>query len=617
MASDKTSNESVRRAHASPFGAEPLGDGRTRFRLWAPSAKSVALRLGDPDSPRTTDMPRLGDGWYELTLEAPAGTRYRYCIDDKLEVPDPASRYNPDDVHAASEVVDPRAHAWDDGAWRGRPWREAVVYELHVGAFSPEGTFAGVERRLDYLSSLGVTAIELLPLADFPGRRNWGYDGVLQYAPDASYGRPEDLKRLIAAAHARGLMMMLDVVYNHFGPEGNDLHAYAAPFFTERHHTAWGAAINFDGEHSRAVRDFFIHNSLYWLEEFNFDGLRFDAVHAIVDDSDPHILTELAEAVRRGPGAQREIHLVLENDLNQSRFLEYRGDRPRWYSAQWDDDQHHAFHVLLTGEKDGYYKDYADAPARHLGRCLAEGFAYQGDPSPFRNGELRGEPSDHLPPAAFVTFLQNHDQIGNRAVGERLAPLASPEKLRAATAPWLLAPAPPMLFMGDEFAAATPFLFFCDFGPELAKAVTEGRQREFASFDKFGGESAVPDPNDAATFERSKLDWASVEQPEHRAWRDFYAQLLALRLEHIAPRLAGIAGCAGRYTPLSDGALIVTWTLGDGSTLELRLNLSGERVALGEEPAAALLHCEPAGAADAFSRGELPPDAAAVYLSAR
>ena len=599
-----------------PFGAETLHDGRTRFRLWAPSARSVELVVGDGNESRAMKMPMESGGWCELVTTAPPGTRYRYRIDGTLDVPDPASRYNPEDVHGPSMVIDAAAYEWPDESWRGRPWNEAVIYELHVGTFSPDGTFAGVERRLDYLAKLGVTAIELMPLADFPGKRNWGYDGVLPYAPDATYGAPEDLKRLVAAAHARGVMVLVDVVYNHFGPEGNYLHAYAAPFFTERHHTAWGAAINFDGSESRPVRDFFIHNALYWLDEYHVDGLRFDAVHAILDDSKPHILVELAETVRKGPGRHRHIHLVLENDHNEARYLEYHGDSPRWYNAQWNDDQHHALHVLLTGEKDSFFVDYAQDTVKHLARTFAEGYVYQGEPSPFRGGKPRGEPSAHLPPVACVNFLQNHDQVGNRALGERLVALTTPERLRVATAAWLLAPATPMLFMGEEFAASTPFLFFCDFEPQLAQAVTEGRRREFGGFTQFTGtsESVIPDPNHPDTFERSKIDWLALERPEHASWLEFYKKLLAVRRDRIVPRLAGTDGHAGRYTIFGDGAIAVAWTLGDGSTLELRLNLLDTLTRAGSPPQGELLHCEPANAANAFDAGELPANASAIYL---
>jgi malto-oligosyltrehalose trehalohydrolase len=539
-------------------------------------------------------------------------------VNGDREVPDPASRFNPEDVHGPGEVIDPEAFRWEDAGWRGRPWVDAVIYELHVGTFSPEGTFAGVESRLDYLSELGVTAIELMPVADFPGRRGWGYDGVLPYAPDAAYGRPEHLKRLIAAAHARGLMVLLDVVYNHFGPEGNYLHLYAPQFFTDRYHTPWGAAVNFDGESARPVRDFFIHNALYWLEEFHLDGLRLDAVHAIADDSSPHILAELAAAVRRGPGRDRHVHLVLENDSNQARYLRRAADGGvPLYDAQWNDDIHHAFHVLLTGESDGYYTDYSGDPAQLLGRCLTEGYAYQGETSLHRGGRPRGEPSAHLPPAAFVSFLQTHDQVGNRAFGERLAALAAEPALRAATVAWLLAPAPPMLFMGEEFGAATPFLYFCDFTGDLATAVRDGRRREFAQFARFAdpsAQSSIPDPNAAETFARSRLDWNCTARLPHARWLALYRELLALRRRHLAPRLTGVAGSAGLRVELGTGALACEWRLGDGSTLRICLNLSQREFTLPAPPAGEPIFCEPAGAEHALAERRLPACAAACYL---
>lgn len=590
------------RAHAMPFGAELRADGTARFRLWAPGARAVELVLDRGGETHLLPLAAAGDGWREGVHAAGAGDRYRFRIDGGLEVPDPASRFNPQDVHAASEVVDPAAYAWSDGGWRGRPWEEAVIYELHVGAFSAQGTFAGVEGRLDYLAALGITAIELMPVADFPGKRNWGYDGVLPFAPDAAYGRPEDLKRLIDAAHARGLMVFMDVVYNHFGPEGNYLHAYARPFFTARHHTPWGAAINFDDEGSRAVRDFFIHNALYWLEEYHADGLRLDAVHAIADNSAPDILEELATAVRAGPGRDRRVHLVLENDRNEARYL-----GPGRYDAQWNDDLHHALHILLTGEADGYYADYANRPAWFLGRCLAEGFAYQGEVSRYRDGAPRGEPCAHLPPAAFVSFVQTHDQVGNRAFGERIGALASEERLRPAIAAWLLAPAVPLVFMGEEFAAASPFLFFCDFGAELAQAVTEGRRREFARFERFSDPEAqamIPDPNAAATFAASRLDWESVARPPHAGCLALYRELLALRREEIVPRLRGAA--SGGFAQLGERALRVAWPLGDGSRLTLHLNL-GDEPAAAAAPGGRSLYALPGDAAAALGNGRLPP----------
>ena len=581
------------RRHDMPFGTRITPDG-VLFRLWAPGCERVGLCLADAAREAVLPMAARGDGWFELSVpDAGAGTRYRFEVNAGLRVPDPVSRANPDDVHGASEVVDPAAFDWQDEAWRGRPWEEAVVYELHVGTFSPKGTFAGVIERLDYLVELGVTAIELMPVADFPGARNWGYDGALLFAPDSRYGRPEDLKALVQAAHAKGLMVLLDVVYNHFGPEGNYLHVYARQFFTERHHTLWGAAINFDGADSRPVREFFIHNALYWLTEYHFDGLRLDAVHAIIDDSAPHILTELATRVHAAIDPERRVHLVLENDANEARYL-----GAGQYAAQWNDDIHHALHVLATGEADGYYADYADAPVRHLGRCLSEGFAYQGEASAYRDRTTRGEPSARLPPQAFVSFLQNHDQIGNRAFGERIGQLAPAPAVRAAAAVYLLAPAIPLLFMGEEFAAATPFLFFCDFGGELREAVTEGRRREFRKFSRFADaatQAAIPDPNQAETFAASKLDWASLGDPEHTDWLVYYRELLRLRRQAIVPRLRGMAGDAGTFETFAPACLQVSWRLGDGSTLRLLANLSATPVDAAAPPGKMLFALEAAG----------------------
>jgi malto-oligosyltrehalose trehalohydrolase len=584
----------MRFAHAMPFGAEIRADGAVRFRLWAPAASRVELVLERSHDADDQTIPMLGhsDGFHELiTTRARAGSRYRFRIDEGIVVPDPASRANPDDVHAASEVVDPRAFVWDDGEWAGRPWHEAVVYELHVGTFTPEGTFRAAIERLPYLVALGVTAIELMPVADFPGERNWGYDGVLPFAPDASYGTPDDLKALVQAAHRRGLMVFLDVVYNHFGPDGNYLNAYAPAFFSSQHRTLWGEAINFDGDGSRTVRDFFIHNTLYWLVEYRFDGLRFDAVHAICDGSRPDILEEIAAVVHSGPGRTRPVHLVLENDDNAARYL--HPDRAAGFRAQWDDDIHHPMHVLATGERDGYYADYVPHPAAHLSRSLAEGFDYQGEASTFRGGKQRGEPSRALPPTAFVAFLQNHDQIGNRAFGERISRLASARALRCLTALLLLAPQPPLLFMGQEFAAATPFQFFCDFGPDLARAVRDGRRAEFARFAQFTKATErekIPDPSDPATFARSRLDWSELTQAEHAAWLDYHRQLLAMRRREIVPLLPRIHGNAGRARSLGESALCVDWRAANGATLTLLANLGDTDIATSLRPGGRLLY---------------------------
>ncbi|MDX1375287.1 MAG: malto-oligosyltrehalose trehalohydrolase [Burkholderiales bacterium] len=578
--------------HHMPFGAELRADGTTRFRLWAPDVASVDLELEAAEGRTRRPMQRDADGWHAASARAGAGARYAYVVDDGLRVPDPASRFNPDDVHGASEVVDPLAYRWREAGWRGRPWHEAVVYELHVGTFTPEGTFAAAAARLPTLAALGVTAVELMPVADFPGARNWGYDGVLPFAPDARYGRPEDLKALIDAAHGLGLMALLDVVYNHFGPEGNYLHAYCKAFFNARHETPWGAAINFDGPGARTVRDFFIHNALYWIEEYRFDGLRLDAIHAIRDDSTPHIVNEIAQALHVGPGRERHVHLVLENDANQSRFLgRNAGNRPLAATAQWNDDVHHALHVPLTGEADGYYADYADRPLERLGRGLAEGFVYQGDASGFRGGEPRGEASAQLPPTAFVSFLQTHDQVGNRAFGERIHALSEPPRERAALAALLLSPHVPMLFMGEEWAAATPFQFFCDFGAELADAVTRGRREEFGRFAAFADPAVrarIPDPNAATTFQASKLNWAEREISPHRERLALVRELLDIRRREIVARLAG-ARTGGRFEA-AGGVLCVDWPLAAGATLHLALNLSDAEATLPQAPAGRCLY---------------------------
>lgn len=574
----------MKRAHAMPFGATVLDEDGVRFRLWAPAAQRVDLCFERGGKARELAMPARGDGWFEtIAGAARPGDRYRYRIDGDRLAPDPASRFQPSDVHGASEIIDPSGFDWSDEGWRGRPWEEAVIYELNTSAFDPRGTFDGVARRLDYLANLGVTAIELMPVADWPGRRGWGYDGVYPFAPDAALGRPEALKSLVQAAHARGLMVFLDVVYNHFGPEGNYLHLYAPRFYTDRHHTLWGQAINFDGAGCRVVRDFFVHNALYWIEEFGMDGLRLDAVHAIADDSEPDILIELAEAVRRAIGSHRHVHLVLENGDNEARYLARdEAGRPRWYTAQWNDDHHHALHVLLTGERDGYYGDYVDDPARHLGRTLSEGFAYQGEPSAFRHGGLRGEPSAHLPPTSFVNFLQNHDQIGNRAFGERIDALAETVAVEAALAVLLLAPSPPLLFMGEEWAASQPFLFFCDLEPDLAAKVRAGRRREFARFDAFRDEAArerIPDPNAEETYRRAVLDWDSRKLGAHRERLDLVRRLLAIRHREIVPRLRGVDGGIGRFEALGPHGVEAWWGLDGGAELTLAANLGRKPIA--------------------------------------
>ena len=579
----------MKRQHNMPFGAELLSDGRVRFRIWAPAANCVELCLVEQGSngiylPMATEV----GGWFVLiTEQATAGSRYRYRIDCKQHVPDPASRFQPEDVHGFSQVMDSGSWHWNDADWRGRPWEEAVIYELHIGAFSTKGNFTAVKEKLDYLVELGVTAIELMPVADFPGSRNWGYDGVLPFAPDSSYGTPDELKDLIQCAHQKRVMVLLDVVYNHFGPDGNYLHTYAPKFFTERHHTPWGAALNYDGSGNETVRQFFIHNALYWLEEFHLDGLRLDAVHAIVDESCPDILEELAATVKQRIDRDRYVHLILENDHNAAHYLQRdESGRPRHYVAQWNDDIHHAMHILLTGERSGYYADYADQPIWYLGRCLTEGFGYQGEPSSYRDGAVRGEPCRTLPLTAFVSFLQNHDQIGNRAFGERISSLVDENALRAMVAIMLLAPSPPLLFMGEEFAARQPFLFFCDFNADLAAAVTEGRRLEFSRFEQFANpevRQTIPDPNAQDTFDRSKLNWSSLQEPFHNDWLVYYRSLLVLRHERIFPLISGRLGNTAEFQQLSETGLRIRWRFGEELVLMLLANLGETPVLLTDD----------------------------------
>ena len=548
--------------HLMPFGAE-ITPGGVRFALWAPTAKAVDLVCGT----HRQAMPAIGQGWFKLVDQsARPGDRYGFAIDGASDlVPDPASRYQAEDGDRRSSIVDPCAYDWRDSRWTGRNWSEVVLSEVHVGAATPEGTFAALADKLQHFVDVGITAIELMPIAATPGLRTWGYDGVLPFAPNNAYGSPDDLKRLVDAAHRLGLMVFLDVVYNHFGPTGNFLPSYASSFFTERHETPWGAGINFDGkdEASDVVREFFIQNTLYWLDEFHIDGLRFDAVHAIIDDSEKHFLDELAERIRDTfPG--RHIHLALENEANEARRLSRDGDGDAvTFDAQWDDDIHHCWHVLLTGESEGYYGDFGGDTVARLGRCLAEGFAYQGDYS-VNLDHVRGERTAGLPPQAFVAFLQNHDQIGNRALGERLTSLAGATKLRLARAVLLLSPQIPMLFMGDEWGAETPFLFFVNFErePDLEDAIRKGRSREFEKFTSFIG--SVPDPTALNTFERSRLDWS---EPQREPFASVLAEtriLLGIRRRVVLPLIqSGFVGTSSERH--GDGGLEVVWRFDDGA----------------------------------------------------
>ena len=572
------------------IGAALQPDGSTRFRIWAPSVSTLSLEIDGRDPVAVTAD---AEGFHTTVLSCPAGAHYRYRLPDGLAVPDPASRRQDGDVSGASVVLDARSYRWTNTDWQGRPWSEAVIYEVHPGA---AGGFDGIRRDLARLRDLGVTVVELMPIADFPGAHNWGYDGVLPYAPDEAYGTPDALKALIDAAHGLGLMVFLDVVYNHFGPDGNYLHALAKPFFRDDLQNPWGAAIDF---RQRPVRDYFIQNALCWLMEYRFDGLRFDAVHAI---SEPDFLQEMAATIHRTVEPGRQVHLVLEHEGNAASLL--RGS----FDAQWTDDVHHCLHVMLTGESEGYYEDFQD-PAKLLARCMADGFAYQGETSP-HSGKPRGEPSADLPTTAFVICLQNHDQIGNRAFGERLTQLADPVALRAATALLLLSPFIPLIFMGEEIGAREPFLFFTSHNEELAKLVREGRRAEFKHFAAFADPATrarIPDPNAESSFE------ASIPHAGDAASFATMKALLALRAKHVVP---GIPGCRSEAAaPLGGSGVQASWRLGDGRRLTLAMNLART-----PQPVSGctgdVLFESAEGAAASAHQGWLPPRSTVAFLQA-
>ena len=582
--SDGPTTTTTHHVHRMPFGAEVHAGGGAHFSLWAPAPVSLSLDYRGAAGALRIPAPATADGWRRVVVpQARAGDRYRWVLagpDGDIAMPDPASRDNPEGPFQPSRLHDPAAFAWDTG-WTGRPWHECVAYELHVGTFTREGSFDAAARQLPRIASLGVTCIELMPVSSFPGRFGWGYDGVLPFAPQASYGEPDAMKRFVQAAHRLGLMVMLDVVYNHFGPDGNFLGSYAPSFFTERHHNAWGAALNFDGPDSGTVREFFIHNALYWIEEYRIDGLRLDAVHAMRDDSSPDILEELSTRVRAAAG-DRHVHLVLENDTNEARRLPGRPE-PGLYDGQWSGDFHHTVHVALTGEGEGYYAEYVRAPLPQLARCLTHGFAREGEPHLNADDRHAANPrrdaTSTVALPATVNFLQNHDQIGNRALGERLLPLAGEAPARLAAALLLLCPPTPLLFMGEEWGTDTPFLYFADWQGPLREAVTEGRRREFAHFAAFADPAArerSPDPCSIETFVRCKLDidtWAS--DPARRAWFDTHQALIALRMRDLAPRLPMLATGQHESQLLDGDVLAVQWRFTDGTTLEMVANLGG------------------------------------------
>lgn len=566
--------------HDMPFGERPLASGERLFSLWAPAAQAVSLLHGPPGDAAVIDpaqaavpAQRAADGWWHARLPSCAvGTAYQWQVDGSLAVPDPASRHNPQGPHRPSRVTDPDGHAWRTD-WTGRPWHELVFYELHVGSFTPEGTYAAAARHLPRLAALGFTAIELMPLATFAGDWGWGYDGVLPYAPHPAYGSPDDLKRFVDDAHALGLCVFVDVVYNHFGPDGNYLHAYAPAFFSTEHHSPWGAAINFDQAGSDVVRSFFTHNALYWLEEFHIDGLRLDAVHAIIDDSSPHILEQISAQVREwAHRAGRHVHLMLENDGNHAHRLTDQ-HAPGRYDGQWNDDFHHALHVTLTGETQGYYAKFGPDPIALLARVLTHGFAF---PDTDLDDSERTDPAPPVPLAAMVNFMGNHDQIGNRAMGERLAHLVPSEAAEVALLLSLLTPATPMVFMGDEFDASTPFLYFAQWEGELRDAVRAGRQKEFSHAVPEGQE--LPDPCAVSSLHASQLRWEEAGQPRGAERSGLLQRALAARREWLVPLAPGLSAAGHTSERVAERALRVHWRYAGGLTLRLEVNLGATAV---------------------------------------
>ncbi len=555
------------RGHDLPFGAAVLAEGGVRFRFFAPAVPSVRLLLDGRDA---LSMQADGHGWHELNVpNAAAGSRYRYLLPDGTQVPDPASRFQPEDVDGPSEVVDPSAYRWAESPWRGLPWHLTVIYELHVGTFTEDGTFRPAIGNLAALQALGVTAIELLTISDFAGLRNWGYDTVLLYAPDSAYGRPEDLKAFVEAAHERGLQVILDAVYNHFGPEGNYLPRYFPQILSNKYSTAWGQALNFDGDCSAEAREFIVQNALYWIREYHVDGLRLDATHAIIDNGPRHILDELADRVHAAAG-DRHVHLILENENNIAHRLTRSPDGAvQCYTAQWNHDVDHLLGAGFMGTFDDRQNDDKGETDR-LGKALAEGFviAAQENHDEFEAG-------CHVPPTAFVSFLQSHDLIGNRIFGERVSNLLPAATVRALVAVALLLPQTPMLFMGEEWGASTPFPYFCDFHGDLGEAVRKGRYEQISKLPGVSQEDLkhAPDPQAEATFLSAKLQWHQRSDEVHAGWLELYTSLLSIRRERLMPSLANLPGRCGAYEVLGPGALKIAWKLKGGVRLYLAANL--------------------------------------------
>lgn len=563
------------RSFPKSWGAEYVAADTVRFRLWATGQKRVTLRL----SGKEYEMRPDGDGWFGLQASGVApGAEYNFVLADGTVIPDPASRAQKADVNGPSLVIDPTRYDWQHTEWKGRPWIDTVVYEMHIGTFTPEGTFHAAIEKLPYLAGLGITMIEVLPVSQFGGDRGWGYDGVLLYAPHSAYGTPDDFKAFVDAAHGHGLSVVLDIVLNHFGPEGNYLPRLAPDFFHKERMTPWGAGIAYDVD---AARRYIVEAPLYWLKEFNLDGLRFDAIDQIEDSSAQHVLIEIAGRIRADI-TDRPIHLTTEDSRNVI-FLHPRGEEGSvpLFTGEWNDDFHNAVHVFATGETHAYYQDFASGPEKHVARVLAEGFAYQGEVSS-QTGEKRGVKSTGQPPVAFVDFIQNHDQVGNRAQGERLITLAGADRTRILLATLLFSPHIPLLFMGEEYGETNPFLFFTDFHGDLARAVREGRAKEFQGHADHEDES-VPDPNAEKSFEMSKLDWKKLDSQEGKNWLAFTRELLALRQKHIVPLLAAAGGESGKVVKTAKGFLAVSWAFPQG-TLSIALNIGEASQPLPDQP---------------------------------
>jgi maltooligosyltrehalose trehalohydrolase len=551
------------------LGAIPLAGG-TRFRVWAPAEKRVEVAIERAGSARPKGNARglqeSAEGFFEGFVEGVgAGDRYRCVLGGAEAFPDPASRFQPEGVHGPSQVIDPSSFPWSDRDWPGVALEDLVLYELHLGTFTPEGTFAAAAARLPHLRDLGVTAVELMPVAEFPGRWNWGYDGAALFAPSHRYGTPDEMRAFVDRAHALGLAVHLDVVYNHFGPDGAYAARFSPFFFSERHRSPWGAGINLDGGRSEGVRGFFVENALHWIHEYHVDGLRIDATHAMVDESPRHFLADLAAAVHAsGPRARRIV--IAEDARNLASIVRSEPEGGWGLDAVWSDDFHHEVRRMLTGDRDGYFRDFSGTTP-DLATTVRRGWLFTGQRSEYA-GRARGTDPSGIPPSRFVFFLQNHDQVGNRAFGDRLHERADPPSLRAATALLLLAPQTPLLFMGQEWAARSPFRYFTDHEPELGRRVTEGRRREFQRFAAFAdpaSAASIPDPQSEETFRASRLAWEERDREPHVSALRYHRALLDLRRRHRAP-----AGSDATHDAVAP----------DESSIALRLDADGRALLL-------------------------------------